>query len=94
VLRDDDEARARLGRDEAGEVSRHRRLVVADEDPVLPGGKCEDRGVGQSGQPGGDRRLEIECRLATKDGEQDDVVEVRIGLKTDLHDRRSAASLA
>ena len=50
MLRNDDDARAVLRAHELGELTRHRGVVVGNEEPAVPGGKGEDFGILQAGE--------------------------------------------
>src|SRR5687768_9491860 len=79
------ESRTRRGPDELAKVSWHRRVVMCHEDAAVAAGNRQHLRILEASEASSSRGSEVDFGIATKDGADDDLVEVSVRLETDRH---------
>lgn len=75
------------------EVRGHRALVVRDQEPTIPGGERQHLEIVEPHQPSLGRGAEVGLGKASQHGRNDDLVQVRVRLEADAHQRTSGVCL-
>ena len=86
MLRDDEQSGTRSGRDEVGEVPRHGSVIVSHQDTSRLRRLLQHLWVGKARQFGSDSRLEVNGWFPPKRGQDNDLIEICVGLKADGHE--------